>query len=81
MTSFAPRDAASFIIYVINPEGIAVAASNAGEPTSFVGIDYRRRHYFTDAMAGLCNMRSAQLGHGRARAAPILETNVPPPNI
>jgi C4-dicarboxylate-specific signal transduction histidine kinase len=45
------RDAMASVVYVINTEGIAVAASNAGEPISFVGSDYRFRHYFTAAMA------------------------------
>lgn len=45
------HEAASSVIYVINSEGTAVAASNAGEPTSFVGRDYRFRHYFVEAMA------------------------------
>jgi two-component system C4-dicarboxylate transport sensor histidine kinase DctB len=45
------RDAMASVVYVINTDGTAVAASNAGEPTSFVGRDYRFRHYFTDAMA------------------------------
>jgi two-component system C4-dicarboxylate transport sensor histidine kinase DctB len=39
------------VIYVIGTNGIAIAASNAGEPTSFVGSDYRFRRYFSEAMA------------------------------
>jgi two-component system C4-dicarboxylate transport sensor histidine kinase DctB len=45
------RDASASVVYVIGADGIAIAASNAGEPTSFVGSDYRFRHYFAEAMA------------------------------
>ncbi|RUX02030.1 sensor histidine kinase, partial [Mesorhizobium sp. M8A.F.Ca.ET.059.01.1.1] len=44
-------DALASAIYVIDTAGIAISASNAGQPDSFVGIDYNFRHYFTDAMA------------------------------
>nr|WP_244493905.1 MULTISPECIES: sensor histidine kinase [Mesorhizobium] len=44
-------DASASAIYVIDTAGIAISASNAGEPTSFVGIDYNFRHYFNEAMA------------------------------
>lgn len=44
-------DASASAIYVIDTAGIALSASNAGQPDSFVGIDYNFRHYFTDAMA------------------------------
>ncbi|AZO57792.1 sensor histidine kinase [Mesorhizobium sp. M8A.F.Ca.ET.057.01.1.1] len=44
-------DASASAIYVIDTAGIAISASNAGQPDSFVGIDYNFRHYFTDAMA------------------------------
>ncbi|WP_394893788.1 ATP-binding protein [Mesorhizobium sp. AaZ16] len=63
------RDAGSSMIYVIDPEGIAVAASNAGEPTSFVGSDFRFRHYFTEAMA---NGRAMQYALGTVSARPGL---------
>ncbi|WP_037078772.1 ATP-binding protein [Rhizobium sp. CCGE 510] len=39
------------VIYVIDKDGIAVAASNWREPTSFVGNDYRFREYFQGALA------------------------------
>lgn len=39
------------VIYVIGVDGIATAASNWREPTSFVGNDYRFREYFQGAMA------------------------------
>lgn len=39
------------VIYVIGNDGVAVAASNWHEPTSFVGNDYRFREYFQRALA------------------------------
>ena len=38
-------------LYVLNAQGLAVAASNWREPTSFVGSNYAFRPYFTQAMA------------------------------
>lgn len=40
------------VIYVLNAKGMAVAASNWREPTSFVGSDYSFRPYFKEAQAG-----------------------------
>ncbi|WP_228461893.1 sensor histidine kinase [Paracoccus liaowanqingii] len=37
-------------IYVLDPQGRALAASNAGEPGSFVGQDYAFRPYFRQAL-------------------------------
>lgn len=37
-------------IYLLDGRGIAVAASNWREPTSFVGSDYRFRPYFNEAL-------------------------------
>jgi two-component system, NtrC family, C4-dicarboxylate transport sensor histidine kinase DctB len=34
------------VVYLIRPDGVAVAASNWREPTSFVGSDYAFRDYF-----------------------------------
>ncbi len=39
------------VIYVIGNDGVAVAASNWHEQTSFVGNDYRFREYFQRALA------------------------------
>ncbi|KAA2212485.1 sensor histidine kinase [Teichococcus oryzae] len=39
------------VIYALDLSGMAVAASNWREPTSFVGIDYAFRPYFRDALA------------------------------
>ncbi|GJD40180.1 ATP-binding protein [Methylobacterium bullatum] len=41
----------SAVIYVIRPDGITVAASNAEAERSFVGRDYAFRPYFRQAMA------------------------------
>ncbi|MEK1888942.1 MAG: ATP-binding protein [Phyllobacterium sp.] len=38
------------VIYLLNAKGMAVAASNWREPTSFVGIDYSFRPYYTRAV-------------------------------
>lgn len=37
-------------IYALNLDGVAVAASNWREPTSFVGTDYRFRPYYREAL-------------------------------
>src|SRR5262245_46522425 len=63
------EEAAASVIYVVRADGIAVAASNAGEPTSFVGNDYRFRHYFQDAMA---NGSASQYALGTVSARPGL---------
>jgi len=39
------------VIYLLDARGVAVAASNWREPTSFVGTDYRFRPYFQTARA------------------------------
>lgn len=39
------------VIYVIDRRGIAIASSNWREPSSFVGVDYGFRQYFSRAMA------------------------------
>ncbi|MCW5709408.1 ATP-binding protein [Shinella sp.] len=39
------------VIYAIDGKGVAIAASNWREPTSFVGNDYSFRAYFSRAMA------------------------------
>ncbi len=44
------REARAAAIYVLDVDGVAVAASNWREPTSFVGTDYRFRPYHEDAM-------------------------------
>ncbi len=40
------------VVWLLDSRGICVAASNFATPTSFVGIDYSFRRYFTDAQAG-----------------------------
>ena len=44
------REVRAAAIYVLNTEGITLAASNWREPTSFVGSDYRFRPYHYRAM-------------------------------
>jgi two-component system C4-dicarboxylate transport sensor histidine kinase DctB len=44
-------EADSAVLYVVDRDGVAVAASNAGTAVSFVGSDYGFRTYFTRAMA------------------------------
>ena len=39
-------------IYLMRPDGLTIAASNAGTPESFVGQDYGFRPYFRTALAG-----------------------------
>lgn len=40
------------VIWLIDPDGNCIAASNGGTGLSFVGTNYRDRTYFTEAMAG-----------------------------
>lgn len=40
------------VVYLIDPAGTTVAASNRGQPDSFLGKSYAQRPYFRDAMAG-----------------------------
>ncbi|MGO9013696.1 MAG: PAS domain S-box protein, partial [Dissulfurispiraceae bacterium] len=40
------------IIYIINTEGITVASSNRNTPSSFVGVSYLKRPYFSEALKG-----------------------------
>jgi two-component system C4-dicarboxylate transport sensor histidine kinase DctB len=63
------EDAGAAVIYVIGTDGRAIAASNAGEPTSFVGSEYQFRHYFRDAMA---NGTGAQYSLGTVSGRPGL---------
>ena len=61
--------AGATVIYVIGAAGRTIAASNAGEPTSFVGSQYQIRHYFRDAMA---NGTGAQYSLGTVSGRPGL---------
>lgn len=45
------EETGSNVIYLLDTEGVAIAASNWDEPVSFVGSSYSFRRYFTDAMA------------------------------
>ncbi|WP_459618070.1 sensor histidine kinase [Bordetella sp. 2513F-2] len=44
------RDVGASVIYLLGADGVAIAASNWLEPTSFVGVDYRFRPYFQQAV-------------------------------
>lgn len=46
------RETRAAVIYVLGKDGIAIAASNWREPTSFVGNDYAFRDYFSGAVSG-----------------------------
>lgn len=52
-------DSGASVIYVIDRNGVATAASNAERPDSFVGTGYGFREYFTAAMAGGTAMQYA----------------------
>ncbi|WP_282182620.1 sensor histidine kinase [Aliiroseovarius marinus] len=39
-------------IYLIDPDGLTIAASNYQEPSSFIGQNYAFRPYFQDALSG-----------------------------
>jgi two-component system C4-dicarboxylate transport sensor histidine kinase DctB len=54
------------VTYVVGADGLCVAASNWRAPDSFVGIEYRFRPYFIDAMNG----RVASSASARSRAIP-----------
>ena len=43
---------AAGVIFVLNSSGECILSSNADKPDSFVGTDYRSRHYFTAAIDG-----------------------------
>ncbi|CAH1658420.1 C4-dicarboxylate transport sensor protein DctB [Hyphomicrobiales bacterium] len=45
------REARTAVIYLLGADGVAIAASNWNEPTSFVGNDYSFRDYFKGAVA------------------------------
>ncbi|OZI75176.1 two-component sensor histidine kinase [Bordetella genomosp. 12] len=45
------RGVGASAIYVLDRQGVAIAASNWREPATFVGVDYRFRPYFQLAMA------------------------------
>lgn len=44
------REARAAVIYLLGADGVAIAASNWNEPTSFVGNDYSFRDYFKGAV-------------------------------
>ncbi len=62
------RASGAAVVYVIRQDGRAVAASNAGEPGSFVGAMYAFRPYFQQALprARAANSPSVPSAAGRA---------------
>lgn len=44
-------EANAAVIYLVDRNGLSIAASNAGKPDSFLDRDYSFRSYFADAMA------------------------------
>ncbi len=83
------EDSQAAVIYVIPPNGIAMAASNWRQTDSFVGNDYSFREYFTRAMAtgsgehyalgtvskrpGLYISRRVESGDGRALGVVVVK--------
>ncbi|WP_343525094.1 ATP-binding protein [Sphingomonas sp.] len=67
------------VIYAINRHGRTVAASNAGEPDSFVGRDYNFRPYFQQAMRSGTSEYFA-LGNTSGRAGLFLARRIGPAN-
>ena len=65
------------VIWVINPLGDCIAASNHGRPDSFKGTNYQDRDYFREAMAGRVGRQFAvgrrSLIPGLFFSAPVLE--------
>ena len=51
LAAFAGRSGLD-AIYLMDPQGLTIAASNAGQPGSFVGQNYGFRPYFQQALAG-----------------------------
>jgi two-component system C4-dicarboxylate transport sensor histidine kinase DctB len=72
------RASGAAVIYVIRQDGIAVAASNAGEPGSFVGASYAFRPYFQQAQSEGAGRQFA-LGTVSGRAGLYLSRRVAGP--
>jgi signal transduction histidine kinase len=62
------------VIWVINPHGICIAASNYRKPDSFQGTDYQDRDYFRAAMRGALGR---QFAVGRRSRIPGLFFSAP----
>lgn len=46
------KETQSLALYVMNAEGLTLAASNSGEPSSFIGSRFGERPYFDQAIKG-----------------------------
>jgi signal transduction histidine kinase/ActR/RegA family two-component response regulator len=62
------------VIWILNPSGDCLAASNYRKPDSFVGTNYRDRAYFQEAMAGRFGQQFAM---GRRSGIPGLFFSAP----
>ena len=62
------------VIWLMNPEGDCLAASNFRTPESFVGVNYKDRLYFTTAMKG---QPGHQFAVGRKTGIPGLFFSAP----
>ena len=62
------RHARATVTYIIQPNGLCVAASNWRGPDSFVGAEYQFRPYFIDAVQGMAWAASSGIGTDLARS-------------
>lgn len=62
------------VIWVMNPTGQCIAASNHARPDSFVGTDYSDREYFREGLAG---RQGNQFAVGRRTGIPGLFFSAP----
>ena len=62
------------VVYIVRPDGLCVAASNAGTSMSFIGVNYATRGYFTQAMSG---RNGVQYAMGRVTKIAGLYTSQP----
>ncbi len=72
--ALAAKDLGVDILWLMNPAGDSVAASNAAGPASFVGTNYADREYFKAAVAGLPGNQYAM---GRRTNVPGLYFSAP----
>ena len=52
LLALANNDFSSDVVWVVDTNGDCIAASNFDSPLTFIGANYKERHYFTGAMAG-----------------------------
>ena len=75
--ALAAKKLGADILWVINPVGDTIAASNFDQPSSFIGANYSDRQYFTQARTGREGMQYAvgRLTHkpGLFYASPVFD--------